>query len=621
MYNTLRTTTRSVLGRTRHAVSPALSPCLSSVEETKIVGFDDGSAGRRIIRYSSSGSGSGSSVDASTTATRRMSTALKPATPRFESARVDVQRSTAAVSITPAAPLLKESHEYVPSAYSTQQDFPSLVIGGKGKIEPQGTFAEAQAEYLHPDPDDVESLSSVLAEANMGVVAHYYMDVELQGVLDAVRTRRPGLVSIADSLAMGDAAVQMVRDGGVSSIACLGVDFMAESVAAVLSKNGLGHVPVYRARSRPIGCSLAESAEREDYRAWLQRAAETGENALHVVYINTSLRTKAVSAATVPTITCTSSNVLRTVLQASSQVEDLRIYYGPDTYMGNNLVTMLNCVLDGGWTDERIARELHPAHDRDSLRRLADEMRVYPNGNCVVHHMFGGDVVQLVKDRYDDAYVTAHLEVPGEMFEIAMAKSLDDKGTVGSTSDILKFISRKVEEARDGKIKDVAVNGDNQGPTRLKFVLGTEAGMVTSIVRSVQDILASKDGNSSNDVEAEIIFPVASDAVATVEDDDLALVPGVRGGEGCSTAGGCATCPFMKMNDLDALSDVAATVARGDAALLKGHLPPARLEGRTIGGRSATELGVEPIVYMRDMMRTGRLSDELVEKIYGGVSQ
>lgn len=29
------------------------------------------------------------------------------------------------------------------------------------------------------------------------------------------------------------------------------------------------------------------------------------------------------------------------------------------------------------------------------------------------------------------------------------------------------------------------------------------------------------------------------------------------GGEGCSTAGGCATCPFMKMNDLDALIDVA----------------------------------------------------------------
>lgn len=34
------------------------------------------------------------------------------------------------------------------------------------------------------------------------------------------------------------------------------------------------------------------------------------------------------------------------------------------------------------------------------------------------------------------------------------------------------------------------------------------------------------------------------------------LVYGNAGSEGCSTAGGCATCPFMKMNDLDSLLDV-----------------------------------------------------------------
>lgn len=36
----------------------------------------------------------------------------------------------------------------------------------------------------------------------------------------------------------------------------------------------------------------------------------------------------------------------------------------------------------------------------------------------------------------------------------------------------------------------------------------------------------------------EVIFPVSQDAVsATGSGDDLAVVPGVRGGEGCSTAG------------------------------------------------------------------------------------
>ena len=94
--------------------------------------------------------------------------------------------------------------------------------------------------------------------------------------------------------------------------------------------------------------------------------------------------------------------------------------------------------------------------------------------------MFGQSVVDTVMNDYSDAYVTAHLEVPGEMFQIALKKSLVDDGVVGSTSNILNFIERKVKEASE--------KGETK---RLKFILGTEAGMVTSIVRSVQEILDS----------------------------------------------------------------------------------------------------------------------------------
>ena len=69
--------------------------------------------------------------------------------------------------------------------------------------------------------------------------------------------------------------------------------------------------------SEAIGCSLAEAAESESYARYLERAAEQPDPGLHVVYINTSLRTKALSHAQVPTITCTSSNVVQTVLQVS----------------------------------------------------------------------------------------------------------------------------------------------------------------------------------------------------------------------------------------------------------------------------------------------------------------
>ena len=64
-----------------------------------------------------------------------------------------------------------------------------------------------------------------------------------------------------------------------------------------------------------IGCSLAEAAESAQYHHYLAEAANVDAPALHVVYINTSLRTKAQSHAQVPTITCTSSNVVQTVLQ------------------------------------------------------------------------------------------------------------------------------------------------------------------------------------------------------------------------------------------------------------------------------------------------------------------
>ncbi len=63
-------------------------------------------------------------------------------------------------------------------------------------------------------------------------------------------------------------------------------------------------------------------------------------------------------------------------------------------------------------------------------------------------------------------------------------------------------------------------------------------------------------------VEVEIVFPVSSDAITTGRTarggaatlpTGLAVVPGPVGGEGCSLEGGCAACPFMKMNTLQAL--------------------------------------------------------------------
>ncbi|MGF1466837.1 MAG: quinolinate synthase NadA [Sandaracinaceae bacterium] len=474
----------------------------------------------------------------------------------------------------------------------TDTPFPSLRITEDAFL-PEGSFAEAQAEYLRPDPAVVEELDALLSTKKVGVVAHFYMDPELQGVLSACTWPH---VHISDSLAMADAAIEMV-EGGCEHIVVLGVDFMSENARAMLDAAGYAHVPVYRVAAEPIGCSLAESAEALTYGAWLHQAARAGGKALHVVYINTSLRTKARSHAVVPTITCTSSNVVQTILQAAAQIPDVRIHFGPDTYMGRNLEALLGRLAE---MDDDAVRALHPEHTADSVRRLLERFDYFKQGTCIVHHMFGDEVAARVRRDYEDAYVTAHLEVPGEMFEVALERQAKDEGVVGSTSNILGFITRKVEEAvAEGRFGT------------LRFILGTEAGMITSVVRGVRRVLQAHPGSG---VEAEIVFPVAAEAIAPTEDAELAVVPGVASGEGCTVAGGCATCPYMKMNSLDALLSVVRRAGAADDDLTP--MFPATYDER-IQGRTAADLGGEPILHMRAFQQTGRLGPELVRDIEG----
>ncbi|MCU0675185.1 MAG: hypothetical protein MUE69_20630 [Myxococcota bacterium] len=117
-------------------------------------------------------------------------------------------------------------------------------------------------------------------------------------------------------------------------------------------------------------------------------------------------------------------------------------------------------------------------------------------------------------------------------------------------------------------------------------MLGTEAGMITPIVRQVQTILAQHAGTR---VACEIVFPVASESMTTTGDSKLPIVPGPSGGEGCTVAGGCATCPYMKMNSLDALFEVLAKIGVKTEAELVPYEPKKYAE--PIAGRTAADLG------------------------------
>lgn len=462
--------------------------------------------------------------------------------------------------------------------------FPSLQIRRDG-LQAQGSFAESQAAFLCPDAATVAGLDGLLKAKNAGVVAHFYMDPELQGVLSACSWPH---VHISDSLVMADRAVQMAQ-AGVQAVLVAGVDFMSENVRAVLDAAGFADVPVYRLATARIGCSLAEAAESDAYAAYLTQAARQ-PHSLHVVYINTSLKLKALAHARVPTITCTSSNVVQTILQAAAQLPDGHIWYGPDTYMGDNLLTVLGSLAHAG---PGAVAAVHPDHTPASVAALLTRFHRFGQGNCIVHHLFGNAVVAQVRRDYADALLTAHLEVPGEMFALASEAQLRGQGVVGSTSNILDFILGRVRSQPSGT---------------LRVVLGTEAGMITSIVRAVQLELQRQ----GSDLTLEVIFPVAAEAMATTADPGLPVVPGAQGGEGCSVAGGCATCPYMKMNHLDGL--IAVLRAVGTGAPVLAQLAPA-MDTTPIGGRSAVEVGSVPILHMRAFQQTHRLPQALVDDV------
>jgi len=515
--------------------------------------------------------------------------------------------------------------------------FPSLIVTKSG-CEPKGSFAEAQAKYLTPDDAQVEMLAKLLIEKKCGIVAHFYMDPEVQGVLMRCKAKHPECASrifISDSLVMADAAVRMVRDEKCENVCVLGVDFMSENVRAIIDDAGFPEANVYRMSPDAIGCSLAEAAQTETYEKYLREAGKA-KNSLHVIYINTGLDTKASANAKVPTISCTSSNVVNTVLQAAAQIPDIKIFYGPDTYMGGNLVELLTRA-STTWSDEEI-KELHPEHNQKSVKRVLENMEYFRDGACVVHHLFGGEVCRVVRDCYSDAYQAAHFEVPGEMFTLAMEARERNMGVVGSTQNILDFILAKIrvgiEKERISReffsAKNNCTDYSKQSeemnepyvPERMKFVLGTETGMFTSIVRAVSEELEKNDSS----VECEIIFPVSVDSITQVKNNstysgkivsnamsNLSIIPGPASGEGCGMDGGCASCPYMKMNSLAALRETLEMIGSGNDK--KNTFGLELREPKKYKGNNVAKEGCVSILHMRNFQRDKKLGDDLIQDI------
>jgi quinolinate synthase len=228
---------------------------------------------------------------------------------------------------------------------------------------------------MQPKPEidpslDLESeILRLKRERNAVILAHYYQESEIQDLADV----------IGDSLQLAQAA----RKTNADVIAFCGVHFMAET-AKILNPTKTVVLPDMNA-----GCSLADSAPIDRFRAWQARHPDS----VTISYINCSAEVKAASD-----LICTSSNAEKIVRSVPA---DKRILFAPDRNLGRYLV-------------QKTGRDM-----------------VLWQGVCVVHETFSEKKLVALRERHPDAALIAHPECePGLL---AMADF------IGSTSALLKY--------------------------------------------------------------------------------------------------------------------------------------------------------------------------------------
>lgn len=148
----------------------------------------------------------------------------------------------------------------------------------------------------------IAAIQKLKKQKNAVILAHYYVDGELQELADFV----------GDSLGLSQAAEKIDAD----LIVFCGVHFMGET-AKILNPTKKVVVPDFNA-----GCSLADSVPVEEFKALKAKHP----NAVVVSYINCSAEIKALTD-----IICTSSNAVQVVESIPKEKE---IIFAPDANLG-----------------------------------------------------------------------------------------------------------------------------------------------------------------------------------------------------------------------------------------------------------------------------------------------
>ncbi|HEY8373909.1 MAG TPA: quinolinate synthase NadA [Pseudonocardiaceae bacterium] len=202
-------------------------------------------------------------------------------------------------------------------------------------------------EEVRPDAAWREEVRRLAAERNAVILAHNYQLPEIQDVADHV----------GDSLALSRIAAQSDAD----TIVFCGVHFMAET-AKILSPDKTVLIPDARA-----GCSLADSIDAEQLRAW--KAEHPG--AVVVSYVNTTAEVKAETD-----ICCTSSNAVDVVRSVPA---DREVLFCPDQFLGQHVKRVTGRENMHVW-----AGECH-VHAGINGPELVEKATAHPDAELFIH--------------------------------------------------------------------------------------------------------------------------------------------------------------------------------------------------------------------------------------------
>ncbi len=205
--------------------------------------------------------------------------------------------------------------------------------------------------------DIVEEINRLKKEKNAIILAHYYVEGEIQEIADYV----------GDSYKLALEAAQ--TDAKI--IVFAGVHFMGES-AKILSPDKKVLMPSLQA-----DCPMAHMVSLDD----IKKVRQNYEDVAVVCYINSTAEIKSASDVCV-----TSSNALKIV----KALPNKNIFFVPDSNLGNYV-----------------------------KQQVPEKNLIIHDGYCRVHHYITKEQVLMTKEKHPDALFLAHPECRMEILELA----------------------------------------------------------------------------------------------------------------------------------------------------------------------------------------------------------